>query len=230
MNCPDCGSGSNRQVYRRPHASYDLRCLACKDCGFTFNTVELLSSKLKHHSERMISIPIGCYEDAEESAIDDDGEAAEEPAPEPEPQPEPVPEPEPAAVSNVVDLASKQPLREPAFNGRLEKYYPAEMSDDLAGITEAARPLMLEWWNSSRRSKHGSKAAWTRGAWLGSVRRMAELPPWKQVALVENGITNGWQALKAEFIKDEPHPQQDDGTLRPISSAMQQAIERWNTR
>ena len=49
-------------------------------------------------------------------------------------------------------------------------------------------------------------------------------------ALVEHGITNGWQALKAEFIKDVPHPQQDDGTLRPVSSAMQQAIERWNTR
>jgi hypothetical protein len=168
--------------------------------------------------------------------IAEEGEAEEEPAPEPEPQPEPVPElqpepePESVAASNVVELVVKQPLRAPAFNGRLEKYYPAVMSDDLAGITEAARPLMLDWWNNSRRSKYGSKAAWTRGAWLGSVRRMAELPPWKQVALVEHGITNGWQALKAEFIKDVPQPQQDDGTLRPVSSAMQQAIERWNTR
>jgi hypothetical protein len=99
---------------------------------------------------------------------------------------------------------------------------------DLTGIPDEVQPLLVEWWNGSRRSKHGTKAAWTEGAWRQNVRRVAALPQWKQLLLAQAGIEHGWQALKPEYMGDV-QPPADQG-LAPKSSAMQEAIEQWNNR
>jgi len=40
---------------------------------------------------------------------------------------------------------------------------------ELGQIIEDARYALVEWWNESRYSKHGKKAAWTEKAWLSNV-------------------------------------------------------------
>ena len=85
------------------------------------------------------------------------------------------------------------------------------------------------WWNESRKSKHGAKAAWTERAFLGSVYRLAALPSWKQMVLVKAGIEHGWQTLQEEYVKDilDKHKPYRPG-LQPKSTAMQKALEQWN--
>ena len=108
-----------------------------------------------------------------------------------------------------------------------ERFAASHDSVDLVGLPSEVRPLLVEWWNSSRRSKHGNKATWTEGAWRQNVRRVAALPQWKQLLLVQAGVEQGWQALKPEYL-GEVAPPADKG-LAPKSSAMQEAIEQWNS-
>ena len=108
-----------------------------------------------------------------------------------------------------------------------DRYHPIPSEGvELLAVAEQVRPLMLEWWNNSRHSKHKSGAAWTRAAWLGAIKRVSELPEWRQLLLVQAGIESGWQTLKPEYIKDAPAPASN--SLAPRSSAMQEAIERWH--
>ena len=97
---------------------------------------------------------------------------------------------------------------------------------ELGTLEEECRDGMVRWWNESRYSKHGSKAAWTYNAFMGSVRRVAVLPAWKQTLLVKAGIEQGWQALKWEYMGDKVQPPVEAG-LQPVSQAAQEAIERW---
>lgn len=117
---------------------------------------------------------------------------------------------------------------EPALLKAPERFAARLNHQELAALAPEVQALLVEWWNCSRRSKHGAKAAWTEGAWRNNVRRVAALPHWKQVLLAQAGIEQGWQALKPEYL-GEVAPPTDQG-LAPKSSAMQEAIEQWNNR
>jgi hypothetical protein len=96
-----------------------------------------------------------------------------------------------------------------------------------AGICEEAAPLLLEWWNESRRSKHRANATWTEAAWLASIQRVANLPASKQVILAKAGVEHGWQALKPEYLKDELTKPSATGRPMPKDPAMLAALEQW---
>lgn len=117
---------------------------------------------------------------------------------------------------------------EPAKLKAPERFAAHLNHPDVAALATEAQPLMVEWWNVSRRSKWGNKATWTENAWRQNVRRAAALPHWKQVALARAGIEQGWQALKPEYLGDVAPP--SDHGIAPKSSAMQEAIEQWNNR
>lgn len=116
----------------------------------------------------------------------------------------------------------KKPLKPASFHPVL----PEEVDDDISALAAEARYLFLLWWNESRRSKHGSKAAWTRMAFTQNLKRVAALPGWKQKQLCEQGVEMGWQALKVEYMSAEAPPV--EAGLTPKSNAMQEAIQRWN--
>jgi hypothetical protein len=109
-----------------------------------------------------------------------------------------------------------------------EKFAAHLDHQELRVVSPDVQAMLVEWWNVSRLHKHGSKAVWTELAFSLSVRRVALLPPWKQLALAQAGIEHGWQALKVEFIPDAKPPA--DAGLTPKSTAMQEAIDSWNNR
>lgn len=128
-----------------------------------------------------------------------------------------------------IALVAEEPEVEepaPAVAAAKGQFHPVVVGEELLTVCEQVRPLMVEWWDNSRRSKHKGNAAWTRAAWLGAVKRVSQLPQWKQVLLVQAGVESGWQTLKPEYIKDTPAPA--TGGLAPKSTAMQEAIERWH--
>ena len=108
------------------------------------------------------------------------------------------------------------------------KGHVAQADDILLGfVIPEAQPLLLQWWNESRRSKH-KQAAWTKAAWEGSVKRVADLPSWQQVALAQAGVESGWQTLRPEYIKDVPAPAAAAcGRPMPKDPAMLAALESW---
>lgn len=108
------------------------------------------------------------------------------------------------------------------------KRFIATLNQDcLQGICLEAQPLLVEWWNVSRKSKHGIKATWTEAAWLSSVARVAKLPAWQQVLLAKAGVEHGWQALKPEYAKDELTAPTAQGRPMPKDPAMLAALEQW---
>lgn len=124
------------------------------------------------------------------------------------------------------DEAAPEPEVKPAAKVKLAEFYPVVPGDELSSVCEEARPLLVEWWNNSRRSKHQKNATWTETAWLLTVKRVAALPMWQQVLLGQAGIEHGWQTLKLDYIKTSQPPQ--EAGLVPKSTAMQEAINRWN--
>lgn len=123
-----------------------------------------------------------------------------------------VPEPQPAEQP----AAAKRP------NNR--RWHPVGVPE---GVCEAAAPLLLEWWNDSRSSKHGGNAVWSEKAWLASVERVKALPDCKQVMLCQAGVEHGWQALKPEYIKEELAKPTGEGRPMPKDPAMLAALESW---
>ncbi len=124
-----------------------------------------------------------------------------------------VPDPQPAEQPVA---AKKRP------NNR--RWYPIGVP---AGVCEEAAPLLLEWWNDSRGSKHGGHAVWSEKAWLASVERVKALPAWKQVLLCKAGVEHGWQALKPEYLKDELAKPTATGRPMPKDASMLAALESW---
>ena len=108
-------------------------------------------------------------------------------------------------------------------------FYPvgmADAADILVGIPPTIAADFLEWWNSSRRSKHGPRAAWTRRAFIQSAQRVKDLPEWAQTLLVNAGIEHGWQALQSSYIQgalDKGPPGQGAG-FRPQSQGLAGAL------
>lgn len=127
------------------------------------------------------------------------------------------------ALEVVPDLPPEAPKKAAAVKGHV-----AKADDILLGfVIPEAQPLLLQWWNESRRSKH-KQAAWTQAAWEGSVKRVADLPPWQQVALAQAGVESGWQTLRPEYIKDVPPPAAAAcGRPMPKDPAMLAALESW---
>ena len=129
---------------------------------------------------------------------------------------------------NVVhlDRVAPQPAEQPAAAKRPSnrRWHPVGVPE---GVCEAAAPLLLEWWNESRRSKQGGNAVWSEKAWLASVERVKALPSWQQVLLCKAGVEHGWQALKPEYLKDELAKPTGEGRPMPKDPAMLAALESW---
>ena len=129
------------------------------------------------------------------------------------------PEPEP---TNVIQLQQERP------QVAASKRFIAQLDDScLASICVDAQPLMVQWWNDSRRSKHGAKATWTAAAWAASAKRVAALPHWQQVLLATAGVEHGWQALKPDYLKEELAKPTAAGRPMPKDPAMLAALEQW---
>jgi hypothetical protein len=124
------------------------------------------------------------------------------------------PEPEPIKAP-----AEPTPAK-PRVNNR--RWHPIAVPH---GVCDEAAPLMLEWWNESRRHKQGGKAVWTERAWLESVARVAQLPAAQQVQLCRAGVEFGWQALKSEYLGNKSEPTvRTDGRLLPQDPRLLEAI------
>lgn len=136
------------------------------------------------------------------------GPVAEDPVPVLVAVPDPEPLPEPVAAQHVSN----------------RRWHPIGVP---VGVCEEAAPLLLEWWNESRRLKHKGNAVWSEKAWLASVERVKALPPHQQVALCQAGVEQGWQALKPEYIKDELARPTAAGRPMPKDPAMLAALEQW---
>ncbi len=127
-----------------------------------------------------------------------------------------------AVQTPVLEIAAEAPRKRPSR-------YVANLNDDrLVNVCAEAQPLLVEWWNVSRHSKHGNKAVWTQRAWLQNVDRVSALPKWKQVLLAKAGVESGWQALNPDYMRDAAPPAEEG--LAPKSGAMQEAIAAWNSR
>jgi hypothetical protein len=133
------------------------------------------------------------------------GPVAEEPVPVLAAVPDPLPARPRVAARHVVDLAD----------------------DHLLAVCQEAQPLLVQWWNESRRSKHKGNATWTEAAWQASVSRVAALPQAQQMLLAQAGVEHGWQALKPEYIKDELVRPTAAGRPMPKDPAMLAALEQW---
>lgn len=125
------------------------------------------------------------------------------------------------------DEARKSPRR-----SKPPRYVPAADDPEFAGICGQAQPLLLQWWNESRWSKHGGKATWTEAAWSMSMDRVRNLPsPHLQIALAQAGVENGWQALKPSYLDGTSvAPVQSPlvaGPPAPRDPAMLAALESW---
>jgi hypothetical protein len=132
---------------------------------------------------------------------------------------EAAPEPE-LAVASIP--APESPKPKPATTR-----HDASLDDErLAYVTAEVRPLLVQWWNESRRSKHRGNATWTRAAWEASVQRISNLPTHLQVELCQAGVEHGWQALKLEYIQDKRSPAtvRTDGRLLPQDPRLLEAI------
>ncbi len=110
---------------------------------------------------------------------------------------------------------------------KFEKFHPAQIEDEFNGADAELAALLTEWWNNARWSKHKSKAAWTRNAWLQNVTRVLAMNPIKARALAKLGAEMGWQSLQEGYVDDVSAV--PEGVLMPKDSAMQRAIETWNS-
>jgi hypothetical protein len=122
------------------------------------------------------------------------------------------------------------PAEEAAVAKRVNnrRWHPAGVP---VGVCEEAAPLLLEWWNESRRLKHKGNAVWSEKAWLASVERVKALAPHQQMALCQAGVEQGWQALKPEYLAGGqarlPQLPRADGRPMPKDPAMLAALDSW---
>jgi hypothetical protein len=106
--------------------------------------------------------------------------------------------------------------------------FEAQLGGDLLGqVCLEAQPLLVQWWNESRWSKHKAKATWTEAAWLSSVNRVARLPRELQLQLANAGVEHGWQALKPEFLDRSDLAAAAGARPTPTDPAMLEALASW---
>jgi hypothetical protein len=86
---------------------------------------------------------------------------------------------------------------------------------------------VMEWWNESRRSKHGSSCVWTEKAFAQSCRRLGNLPHWQQRLLIDKAVENGWMGLDVSYVEKEIQREKQKQRQRPMgpqSSQLQAAL------
>jgi hypothetical protein len=191
--------------------------MKCPHCGHDKSRVT--ETRAADEADRRIRLCLGCaktFTTFERVAIYAGRSAGYVEVGPPPPVLELVPDPEPA--------------EEPAAAKRvnIRRWHPVGVPE---GVCEQAAPLLLEWWNESRRLKHKGHAVWSEKAWLASVERVKALPPDQQVALCQAGVEQGWQALKADYLRDGqarlPQLPRGDGRPMPTDPAMLAALESW---
>lgn len=128
-------------------------------------------------------------------------------------------------VLTVVEPSVKE-AKPAAAKAKASRFTPTEAP---AMVCAEARPLLLQWWNESRRSKHGSSATWTQAAWEASCSRVANLPPAQQIELCRQGVEFGWQALKPSYMGGSTRPAvvPTAGPPMPKDPAMLAALDQW---
>jgi hypothetical protein len=88
---------------------------------------------------------------------------------------------------------------------------------------------VLDWWNESRRSRHGRNAAWTQQAFKLSCRNLSRLPHWQQRLLINEAVGAGWMKLDVSYVEKEiqrltREQQQRQRSHGPQSSQLQAAL------
>lgn len=140
-----------------------------------------------------------------------------------------VAKPKPAAKP-AAKLAAAPPPKPPA------KLWPVAADgggEVFAGLSPDLQETLLDWWNVSRRQRHPG-AAWTELAWRGSVNRVADmlhqLGPDAALELAKAAAEAGWQAIKAEYLKQAPASPAPPAAAREGSavSAIQSMLRRAN--
>ena len=129
-----------------------------------------------------------------------------------------------------VTLPAKRSAKPAAFwpitITQAEPFFGAPNSD-LVRIPSDICLSVLDWWNESRRSKHGSRCVWTQKAFAQSCRRLANLPHWQQRLLIDKAVENGWMGLDVSFVEKEIQRQMQQQRQRshgPQSSQLQAAL------
>lgn len=117
-------------------------------------------------------------------------------------------------TANPVDLEQEStpipPVEQQVVSGpktgtpKTLRYRPADPTEIPPGVEPEAVPLLLQWWNESRWSRHGSNATWTKAAFLASADRLAAMSPRAQISLAMAGVESGWQALKPQYGDSAP--------------------------
>lgn len=117
----------------------------------------------------------------------------------------------------------------PAAAAKARRFKASPDDPALARCDPDAQPLIIEWWNTARWSKHRGHATWTERAWQASVNRLAVLPAHHQIALANAGVEHGWQALKPEFLglAEQRPALSTDGAPMPRDPAMLAALDSW---
>jgi hypothetical protein len=131
-------------------------------------------------------------------------------------------EPELPKVDPVV--RTREPRQSRPAASRFHPITLEQVADTLLGIPPEVCQMLLEWWNNSRRSKHGTAAAWTEKAFTMSVDRVKKLPHWQQVVLTKAGIEHGWQALNPSYCKDLLAKPPRQGGFQPQSQGLAGAL------
>jgi hypothetical protein len=205
LNCPNCGHLQSRVLETNRVRAGLRRHRICSKCRHKFSTLEQMAV-FDHTINGYVCDPEGIA--ALAAAPDHFAEPSKKVAVAEDEAPEPRSAEQPAAA--------KRPSN--------RRWHPAGVP---VGVCEEAAPLLLDWWNESRRSKQGSNAVWSEKAWLASVERVKALPSWQQVLLCKAGVEHGWQALKTDYLKEELAKPTGEGRPMPKDPAMLAALESW---
>lgn len=206
MICPHCGCESSRVMECRRMPDGLKRFRICRGCGERFPTMERLAEPGRRGRKPAGDVP-----------------------------------PAPALSLVQADSPAARPLppaqAEPRRRARerVAGFYPVTMddiTDDVRGMDQGLVDLLLLWWNTARRSRHGTRACWTRNAWQQSVDRLRMLGPDDALALAQAGAEMGWMALKSDYLrfplgKGRPVAATAAGRPLPRDPAMLAAIDSW---
>lgn len=203
MKCPHCGCESSRVMECRRLADGLKRFRLCRRCGERFPTMETLSEpRRRGRAEEGGGAP----------ALSLVGDAA--------------------APAQSLPPTQAEPRRR--AQERVAGFHPVarqDIADDVRGMPDELVDLLLLWWNTARRSRHGSRAAWTRNAWQQSVDRIRAMPPDRALRLSQAGAEFGWMALKPEYLAQAARrpaaPVASSGRPLPRDPAMLAAIDSW---
>lgn len=197
MNCPKCNHEQSRVIDLKRKSDGLRRGRICAGCGHKFNTLERI--EIWDPTLHGYVAPVDERDPVVKAFAEMGG--------------------------NVVRLDHVgEPNKKVAATAR----HQASVDEECVSfVSPEARLLLVQWWNESRKSKHGAKATWTRAAWEASVQRVANMPTDLQLALCRAGVEHGWQALKLDYIKDELAKPTAAGRPMPKDPSMRAALESW---